>query len=131
MLYFRFFAEYPQYTTDRKSVDWKAMLDLAQRSYINLQPVHVNDLLSDEEEAKQHQIDYMKLAIARTTLGIIKGSVTWDTLPYFIDTNEITLAIAATLIKFEALGIEVPYTIHLFLVSAFIDEVKHGLATLG
>lgn len=131
MLYFKFFSEYPQFTTDRKAVDWKSMYDLARRSYINLQPVHVNDLLSDEEEAKQHQIDYMKLAISRTVLDIIKGVTTWSTLPYYIDTNEIVLAIAATLIKFEALGIDVPMNIHEFLVSAYIDDVAHGRAILG
>lgn len=126
MLYFRFFAKFPQFTTDRKSVDWTAMLNLAERSYINLQPVHINDPLSDEEQAKQHQIDYMHLAVARVTLDIIKGNISWDTLPYYIDPHEVTLTIAATLIKFEALGIEVPYTVHLFLVSAYLDEVAHG-----
>lgn len=126
MLYFKFFAKFPQFTTDRKAVDWPAMLDLAERSYINLQPVHINDMLSDEEQAKQHQIDYMKLAIARTTLDVIKGRTTWQTLPYYIDTKEITLTVAATLIKFEALGIEVPYTIHLFLVNAYLDSISHG-----
>lgn len=130
MLYFKFFAKYPQFTTDRRAVDWDAMLSLAERSYINLQPVHVNDPLSDEEQAKQHQIDYMKLATARTTLDIIKGRITWETLPYYIDPHEIILTVAATLIKFEALGIEVPYTVHMFLVSAYIDTVAHGEANL-
>lgn len=130
MLYFQFFAQYPNFTPDRKSVDWQAIYDLARRSYINLQPVHINDLLSDEEQAKQKPIDYMKLATARCTLGVIKGSVTYDTLPYYIDPKEMTLTVAATLIKFEALGIEIPYTLHLFLVSAFIDTVVHGENTL-
>lgn len=130
MLYFKYFAKYPQLTTDRRSVDWQSMLGLAERSYINLQPVHINDLLSDEEQAKQHQIDYMKLATARVTLDIIKGRTTWENLPYYIEPHEITLCIAATLIKFEALGIEVPYTIHIFLVSAYIDEIAHGEFTL-
>ena len=86
--------------------------------------------MSDEEQAKQKPIDYMKLATARTTLGVIKGSVTYDTLPYYIDPSEMTLTIAATLIKFEALGIEVPYTLHCFLVSAYIDTIRHGEGAL-
>lgn len=130
MLYFEFFSKFPDFTSDRKSVDWAAIFDLAKRSYINLQPVHINDLLSDEEQAKQKPIDYMKLAIARTTLGVIKGSVTYDTLPYYVDPSEMTLTIAATLIKFEALGIEVPYTLHCFLVSAYIDTIRHGEGAL-
>lgn len=125
-LYVKFFAKYPQYTTDRKVIDWESIAKLVDHSYINLQPVHVNDPLSDEEQAKQHQIDYMKLATARTTLDIIKGGTTWQTLPYYIDPQEITLNVAAMLIKFEALGIEIPYTVHIFLVSAFIDTIAHG-----
>lgn len=130
MLYFRYFAKFPESPSDRKSVDWPAMYDLFKHSYINLQPVHINDLLSDEEEAKQKPTDYIKLAVSRITLEIIKGKVTFDTLPYYVDTEEIVLAIAATLIKFEALGIEVPYTLHLFLVSAFIQSVVDGENTL-
>ena len=130
MLYFRFFAAFPEFTTDRKSVDWQSMYELVQRSYINLQPVHINDLLSDEEQAKQKPIDYTKLAVSRVTLEIIKGRTIFDTLPYYIDKREILLTVAATLIKFEALGIEVPYTIHVFLVSAYIDSIKHGEGTL-
>ena len=34
------------------------------------------------------------------------------------------------LIKFEALGIEVPLTIHKFLMAAYIDSLKFGQATL-
>lgn len=130
VLYVKFFAKFPQFTTDRRAVDWVAISDLIDRSYINLQPVHINDPLSDEEEAKEHQIDYVKLASARVTLDIIKGRTIWDTLPYYVDPAEITLNVAATLIKFEALGIEVPYTIHVFLVDAFLDSIATGQASL-
>lgn len=125
-LYVQYFAEYPEKSGDRKAIDWPAIASLIDRSYINLQPVHINDPLSDEDQAKQQKIDYMKLAVARTTLDIIKGRTTWENMPYFIDREEITLNIAATLIKFEALGIEIPYTMHLFLVQAFLEEVKNG-----
>jgi hypothetical protein len=38
--------------------------------------------------------------------------------------------VAATLIKFEALGIPVPDSVHRFLISAFIESVKYGEVTL-
>lgn len=125
-LYVKFFAKCPSFNSDRRAVDWAAIESLISRSYINLQPVHINDLLSDEEDAKQHQIDYMKLAVSRVTLDIINNKLDWFSLPYYIDVEEITLNIAATLIKFEALGIVVPDCVHIFLINAFLDEIAHG-----
>lgn len=125
-LYVDFFEKYPDMSGDRRAVDWESVAKLVNSSYINLQPVHVNDPLSDENDAKEQEIDYIKLATARVTLDVIKGRTTWQTLPYYVDTHEITLTIAATLIKFEALGIEVPYTMHLFLVNAFLQNVSDG-----
>lgn len=125
-LYIDFFVKYPDMSGDRRAIDWQAISDLVERSYINLQPVHVNDPLSDEEQAKQKPIDYMQLATARVALDVIKGRATYDTLPYFIDPSDITDVVAATLIKFEALGIEIPFTMHIFLVQAFLDSVASG-----
>lgn len=130
-LYTKFFAKYPIYAGDRRAVDWEAINDLMDNSYIDLQPVHVNDPMSDEEKAMQEVIDYNALATARVTLDIIKGTVTYDTLPYYISLDTTVIAIAGLLIKFEALGIHVPDTIHRFLISAFIDDVSKGKVILG
>lgn len=129
-LYVEFYAKYPLFAEDRATVDWEAIQNLMKRSYVQLQPIHLNDPLSDEEKAKQDPIDYIKLSVSRTILGIIKGQITWSTLPYYIDTEEITLNVAALLIKFEALGIEIPDTVHVFLVNAFLDYIAKGNGTL-
>ena len=129
-LYIDFFAKFPQFTTDRAEVDWDSIAGLIDRSYINLQPVHLNDPLSDEEQAKQQPIDYAKLAMTRVTLGIIKGEIKYENVPYYIDPNEITVAVAAVLIKFEALGIDVPDSIHEFMINAFFGAVARGEAAL-
>ena len=34
--------------------------------------------------------------------------------------------VASTLIKFEALGILVPDSVHKFLIAAFVEEIKTG-----
>ena len=34
------------------------------------------------------------------------------------------------MIKFEALGLDIPDTVHMFLMSAYIEEVKAGRMTL-
>lgn len=129
-MYIDFFAKCPQFTTDRAEVDWESIAKLIDRSYINLQPVHLNDPLSDEEQARQQPIDYAKLAMMRVTLGIIKGEIKYEEVPYYIDPNEITVSVAAVLIKFEALGIEVPDSIHEFMINAFFGAVARGEASL-
>ena len=129
ILYIRYLAKFPDMSGDRRQVDWEVVSKLIDQSYINMQPVHLNDPLSDEQKSEQ-QDDYTKLATARLLLDIINGVVTFDTLPYYIDPDDITLAVAAILIKFEALGIDVPDTVHMFLMAAYVDAIKFGRAVL-
>lgn len=122
-LYIKFNAGYK---TDDESMDWDSVKTLIDTAYISLKPVHLNDPLSDEDKSRQEPIDYMQLSIARAVLDITKGKVTFETLPYYLDWRQVTLMLAATLIKFEALGIAVPDTIHMFLISAFVESIKIG-----
>lgn len=128
-LYIDYLAEYPDMSGDRRQVDWKVVSKLIKQSYINMQPVHLNDPLSDEQKAEE-TLDYTKLATARLVLDIINGIVTFDTLPYYIDPDDITVAVVTILIKFEALGIDVPDNIHTFLMASYVDAVKNGKAYL-
>ena len=126
-LYVKYFAQYPEMSGNTENaVDWEAIGSLIERSYINLQPIHVNEMLSDEEKAKQKPVDYLAMCVARVTLDIIKGKMLYNQLPYFIDQTQITSAIAGMLIKFEALGVNVPDAVHIFLISAFVDAIKRG-----
>lgn len=114
------------YKSDDSNMDWDEVLKLINTAYISLKPVHLNDPLSDEDKSRQEPIDYVQLSTARCILDIIKGRVTFETLPYYLDWHQVVLMCAITLIKFEALGIPVPDEIHLFLISAFIEDVKTG-----
>lgn len=128
-LYIKFNAKRDMSEADGESnVDWEAINKLIDTAYISLKPVHLNDPLSDEDASREAEspIDYIQLYTARTVLNIIKGKVTFETLPYYLDWKQITLMMAATLVKFEALGIEVPDTVHKFLISAFVEAVKEG-----
>lgn len=129
-LYIDYFAYSGVVNPDRRPIDWKAISTLVDQSYINLQPVHLTDPQSDENAAKQEEVDYVQLQTARTTLDIIRGKTTWETMPYYIDPNQITMVIAMTLVKFDALGIPIPDTIHIYLINAFLEEVKNGNVVL-
>ena len=122
-LYIKFNAGYKK---NDENMDWDEVKKLIDTAYISLKPVHLNDPLSDEEKSRQEPIDYLKLATARCVLEIVKGKRTFAELPYYIDWQQVTLMLAATLVKFEALGIPVPDPVHLFLMSAFVESVKIG-----
>lgn len=122
-LYIKFNAGYKG---DNDEMDWDSISELIDTAYITLMPVHVNDPLSDENKAKQEPMDYVQLATARCVLDVIKGRAGFNTIPYYVDPNQVTMMIGMTLIKFEALGIEVPDSVHLYLISAFVEAIKNG-----
>lgn len=115
------------YKTNDSNMDWDSVSELIDTAYINLKPVHVNDPLSDEDKSRQEKpIDYMQLAVARCVLAVVKGRMEFSALPYYVDWQQVTLMLAATLIKFEALGIPVPDSVHKFLIAAFVESIKIG-----
>lgn len=114
------------YKLNDNNMDWDAIKKLIDTAYISLKPVHLNDPLSDENKSRAEPIDYLQLATARCVLKIIKGEITFETLPYYVDWRQITLMCVTVLVKFEALGIDIPDALHLFLISAFIEDVKAG-----
>ena len=130
VLYIKFYAEYPELGGEKRRIDWNVVNGLLDDSYIEMTPVHLNDPLSDEDSNDGSSLDYVGQAAARIVLDILNGKLTYDTLPYYIDPTAVILDVAVMLIKFEALGIEVPDTIHMFLMAAYIDEVKSGRMTL-
>lgn len=114
------------YKTNDENMNWDDIKELIDTAYINLKPVHLNDPLSDEDKSRQEPTDYMQLATARCVLNIVKGRMDFRSLPYYVDWQQVTLMVAATLIKFEALGIPVPDSVHEFLIGAFVESVKIG-----
>lgn len=114
------------YNYNSDSMDWGAVKELIDTAYISLKPVHVNDPLSDEDKAKQEPIDYVQLCTARAVLGVLKGKVDFHSLSYYLDPNQVTLMLAQTMVKFEALGINVPDTVHQYLIAAFVEAIKNG-----
>ena len=129
-LYVKHFAAYPDSAPQSRDVDWDAIAKLMSQCYINLQPVHLNDPLSDEQTAMERQTDFIDLSCARCLLKILKGQMDFHGLPYFLDRDLVTKKVAATMVKFEALGIDIPKEIHDYLLTAFVDAVKRGTAKL-
>ena len=130
-LYTDFFAVNPEFADSNTEVDWALINKLISQSYIQMEPVHLNDPMSKEPNTVEDtSVDYADKAIMRVVLNIINGKTTFDTLPYWINVGDVLLEIAVLFIKFEALGIEVPMSVHLFMMSAYLEAVKIGTVQL-
>ena len=125
-LYIKFYAVYPEKSGEKRRVDWTVINGLLDDSYIEMTPVHLNDPLSDEDKNDGSEPDYVGQAASRIVLDVLNGKLSYDTLPYYIDPTAVILDVAVMMVKFEALGIDVPDTIHKFLMAAYIEEIKSG-----
>lgn len=116
---------------EKSSVDWPAIHQLLTSCNIDLKPVHLNDPLgSDDNGDLEVAPDFEQLQAARTILAIIKGQCTFDTLPFYIDKQQLKIVAATYLIKFSALGIVIPDTILQFFIDAFVDAIRTGEVVL-
>ena len=129
-LYINFFSKFPSFADAKSTADWETINNLIEQSYIQMEPIHLNDPLSRSESMEETPMDYVKLANARVVIGILNGKVTFETLPYYLDPTDILMAVAVMLVKFEALGLEVPMTVHKFLMSAYLEALKIGITQL-
>ena len=114
------------YKSNDENMDWDSIRELIDTAYISLKPVHVNDPLSDEDKSRGDPIDYMKLCVARCVLKVVKGEMTFQELPYFIDYDQVVTMLCATIIKFESLGVDIPDCVHRFLIAGFIEDIRVG-----
>lgn len=127
-MYVRFMAKIENFQSDGPSyTDWEAVSNLLETAQVDLQPVHLNDPLGNEDSQPDNMgPDYIQLLTSRMTLDIMKGKVTFATVPYFLDIHQIEVILAVYMVKLAAMGIAVPDTMHRFLLEAFIDSVKKG-----
>lgn len=125
LLYIRFYAAYPDHLPRKHGIDWAAILRLLDDSYINMQPVHSTDPLSNDEQGQQND-NYLTLACARIVLRLLNSEITFSTMPYYIDDALVTDMVLITIVKFESLGVAIPDTLHIYLVDAFIDAIAKG-----
>ena len=111
--------------------DWEAVGKLLNDAQLVLEPVHIVDSLNSEYNAPDAKTpDYVQLQTARAVYDVLVGKVTYNDLPYYIDADQVTVMVAVTLTKLDALRIEVPDTLHEFLMEAFLDNVRQGRAQL-
>lgn len=129
IMYLEYLSKKDKDNTD--NTDWESLYNLVKDCYVDLKPVHQNDPLGNEDATPDATTpDYVQLTTARTVLAIVKGNLTYSDLPYWIDKAQLNIIVATYLVKFSALGIPIPDTMHTYLVHAFIDAIKTKQVTL-
>ena len=118
-------------TASEGDIDWKDIYKLIDEAVIELKPVHLNDPLGNKASGGGAKpADYQQMQTARIVRDIIKGRLTFDTLPFTCRLNDVKMIAATTAVKYSALSIELPDTLEKFFIDAFIDDVKKGVVQL-
>ena len=112
------------------SMSWADVKKLVDEAEVDLKPVTITSPLGNKNEALKEEPDYKQMSVARTITRVIKNEVSWDTVSFAVDKMSLKMMAAITIVKFEALGIEVPDSLQRFIISAFIEDIQLGLVSL-
>lgn len=115
---------------NRDGFEWADVDELLKEAQIELKPVSITSPLGTKATAEETEPDYIQIATARTVNKIIKGKLDYTTIPYNINKRAALAMCAIMSIKLVALDIEVPATIHQFLIAGYIDDLKQGYISL-
>jgi hypothetical protein len=106
---------------------WEQVNALLDASVIELKPVHVNDPLGNKGASPDEpKPDYQQIQVARAVVNILQGNLAYDDLSFLIDKKQVVMICAVTMVKLDALGIDIPESMTNFIVSAFIEAVQNN-----
>jgi hypothetical protein len=112
-------------------VAWPQVKQLLESASIDLKPVHVNTPLGSKSEATSNApVDYRQIQTARSVVQIMNGEVTYEDMSFLVDKRQVTTICAATMVKLDALGLDVPEAMIEFVIGAFLEGVRKGEITL-
>jgi hypothetical protein len=108
-------------------VAWPKVKALLESAAIELKPVHVNDPLGNKNTGKDAVVpDYRQIQTARAVVKIMDGELTYEDATFMLDKRQVTMICAATIVKLDALGIDVPESLVDFIIAAFLESVQRG-----
>jgi hypothetical protein len=113
-------------------VEWKDISNLLADAYIDLKPVHLNDPLGNKSNTPdQPQPDYEAVLLNKLVIQILKGNFKFDDCTYLVDLGKLLPLLAITIIRLQAVGVEIPETAERFLIAAFVQGIQDGVITLA
>lgn len=117
-----------QLPDDNDSADWERIRELISTAIIDLKPITTTDPLGKENQ--DEVIDFQSIQTAKTIRKILRGEITFDTLPLSCNVDNIKIVCAKTIIEFEAMDIIVPDTMWQFILNAFLKDIQDGVVEL-
>jgi hypothetical protein len=113
------------------SIDWPVVNKLLEDCITELKPLHLNDPLGNKGSIEdQPKTDYRQMQTARFVNKVLRGEVTYDMLSYVNDVEMITAMLAGIFIKLDAMSILIPDHAYLFMMEAFVNDIKLGTVQL-
>jgi hypothetical protein len=112
-------------------VEWDVLVKLLKDSIIELKPIHLNDPLGNKGSiADQPKTDFRQMQTARFVNKVLRGDTTYGMLSYVNDVEMITAMLAGIFVKLDAMSIEIPDHAYLFMLEAFVNDIKLGTVQL-
>lgn len=113
-------------------IEWKDVKALIDEAAIELKPVHLNDPLGNKGNTpEQPQPDYEAILINKLVKQILKGNFTFDEVTYMCDLSKLLPLLAITMVRIQAVGVEIPESAERFLIAAFVQGIQDGVIDLG
>ena len=113
------------------SRDWKVIKTLTDDSVIDLKPVHLTNPLGNKGSNDDAQpVDYLLMQVARVVVEVAKDRMRYEDMGYMVDAGMVKALMAMTMVKLNALGLEVPDSMQSFMIHAFVEDVQNGVVQL-
>jgi hypothetical protein len=112
-------------------VQWDVITRLLNDSITELKPIHLNDPLGNKGSiADQPKTDFRQMQTARFVNRVLKGEASYGMLSYVNDREMITAMLAGIFIKLDAMSIPIPDHAYMFMLEAFLEDIKLGIVQL-
>jgi hypothetical protein len=116
---------------DDTGVEWKVITKLLSDGIIELKPIHLNDPLGNKGSiADQPKTDFRQMQTARFVNRVLRGDASYGMLSYVNDREMITAMLAGIFVKLDAMSIPIPDHAYVFMLEAFLEDIKLGTVQL-
>jgi hypothetical protein len=116
---------------DTSGVEWGVIIKLLDDSIIELKPIHLNDPLGNKGSiADQPKTDFRQMQTARFVNRVLRGDASYGMLSYVNDREMITAMLAGIFVKLDAMSIPIPDHAYMFMLEAFLEDIKLGTVQL-
>jgi hypothetical protein len=118
-------------TDESVSVEWDVIMKLVNDCFVELKPIHLNDPLGNKGSIMdQPKTDFRHMQTARFVNRVLRGDVSYGMLSYVNDREMVTAMLAGIFVKLDAMSIPIPDHAYIFMMEAFLEDIKLGIVQL-